>query len=89
MRCRRGGPVGARTFSVASEESDIQSARISITAADGTLVRSAAMTGGSFAWDLRDNDGNPVADGEYRASALYEGRFCRGGSNIITLVVIK
>ena len=82
----RSEPV---TFTVASEESDIQSARISITAADGTLVRSAAMTGGSFAWDLRDNDGNPVADGEYRASALYEGRFCRGGSNIITLVVIK
>lgn len=82
----RTAPV---TFSVGKEEDIILSARITITSADGTAVRTAAMDGSTFVWDLKDNEGKAVADGEYTATALYESEYSRGGSNAVRLVVIK
>lgn len=91
LSCDADGSVRTAplTFTAALDNDAPRSIRLSITAADGTLVKTADMTNGSYTWNLTDNAGRPVANGEYMATALYEGEFRRGGSNTLRFVVIK
>jgi len=55
---------------------DYLSATVNITDKNGDIVKSFSMENGtkgltSFTWDGKDNNGNPVADGEYYVTADY------------------
>ncbi|NPA54937.1 MAG: flagellar hook capping protein [Epsilonproteobacteria bacterium] len=56
---------------------DFTSATVKITDRNGDVIRSIDLSDGgskgitSFSWDGKDDDGNPVADGEYYVKADY------------------
>lgn len=56
---------------------------------DGKVIFSGAMTNGSMVWNRRDNSGNRVAAGHYKAFVIEKGsKTDKGHSRAIDVNVI-
>lgn len=57
--------------------------------AAGTAVFSITSISFPYAWDLRDSDGNPVADGAYRAKALLNNQIRFGATEKLNFYILR
>ncbi len=84
-------PAPARTeaaFELDTKGNELTSSRIIIVNSKGETVLSRNVSF-PYSWNLTDNNGNPVADGEYTASVIAEADFAKGSSNKVSVVVVK
>lgn len=63
--------------------------RLIIRNAEGHTVRSVTSPSFPYTWDFSDNDGFPVADGHYRASALLSSHPVFTASPEVEFIVVK
>lgn len=75
-------------LSIVTENVAITDSRITIEAADGSVIRIHEGTP-SFTWDLTDRNGNTVPDGLYRVHAIFTADEDRGYTSPLELIVVK
>ena len=73
---------------------DYLSAELRITDRNGNVVRSINLDGDkkglkSFTWDGKDDNGNPVADGEYYVTADYKTKFYEDKTTMLGIYPIE
>lgn len=77
----------AATFSISHSMDGTPDITLVITDPSGNTVRT--LDGSSLRWDLRDSDGNPVADGVYSAHALLRSGMRHSQTGIVELIVLR
>ena len=76
------------TLSIVTQHTEMTRSRITIEAADGSVVYVHEGTP-SFIWNLTDRDGNSVPDGLYRVRAIFTAGTNHGYASPLELIVVK
>ena len=77
------------TIALDSYETDINVDRLLIVDSEGRTVLSRADVAMPFCWNLSDNAGSPVADGLYRAHAIFSTENTKGSTAPVEIVVLR
>lgn len=81
------GPV--REEAVFNCDTDARVHRIIIVDKHGKTVHSATDAALPYHWNLTDNSGHPVADGQYKAHAILESDISLGATTPVEFIVLK
>ena len=79
----------ARESATITADNSVSASRLIIRNSAGATVRSIANPTFPYIWDLKDSEGNNVADGQYNATVLLQNGSQYGSSDPLEIIVLR